>query len=101
MRLRNTTVTDAGLKHLVARLSQLQQLDIASTHITDAGLEYLKGLTRLQTLDLDGTQITYAGLEHLKNWHNSESCTSSIPMSQTRREEAPTGVAQLQDLPLT
>jgi len=32
---------------------------------TDAGLEHLKGLTQLEQLWLDGTQVTDAGVEKL------------------------------------
>jgi hypothetical protein len=34
--------------------------------VTDAGLQYLTGLTQLRTLNLIGTQVTDAGLETLQ-----------------------------------
>ncbi|NQU21935.1 MAG: hypothetical protein HQ567_11685 [Candidatus Nealsonbacteria bacterium] len=34
--------------------------------MTDAGLEYLEGMTSLQSLDLRGTQVTDAGIKKLQ-----------------------------------
>jgi len=61
--LRNTKVTDAGLKNL-APLTQLQTLDLRETEVTDAGLTNLAPLTQLQTLYLN-TKVTDAGLKDL------------------------------------
>ena len=63
--LEKTPVTDADLEYLKG-LTNLQVLRLADTQVTDAGLQHLKGLTRLQWLWLSGTQVTDAGLEHLK-----------------------------------
>jgi hypothetical protein len=76
--LRNTNVTDDGLRHLEG-LSQIQQLTLGNddlkhfpnlnrpiSPITDAGLIHLKGLNRLMNLHLDGLPITDAGLDALK-----------------------------------
>ena len=63
--LKSTAVTDAGLEYLKG-LSALRWLYLDNTKITDAGLEHLKGLTALELLSLEHTQITDAGLEHLK-----------------------------------
>ena len=57
-------VTDAGLEHLKG-LTDLQWLDLRNAEITDAGLEHLKGL-KLQELLLTNTHVTDAGLKHLK-----------------------------------
>jgi len=75
--LRNTGITDAGLRHL-ASLPHLQQLVIGNedlsafpsrtlplNKITDAGLVHLKGLTTLMSLNLDGLPVTDAGLDTL------------------------------------
>lgn len=67
--LRNTSVTDAELKHLKG-LAFLRVLDLTNTPATDAGLAHFKGLTSLQNLDLENTQVTDAGLEHLKGLTN-------------------------------
>ena len=44
--------------------------DFDGTHITDAGLVHLKGLTNLETLHLSDTPITDAGLLHLEAFAN-------------------------------
>jgi hypothetical protein len=44
----------------------LQELNLAETQVTDAGLKHLKGLTALQGLDLSRTKVTDAGVEALK-----------------------------------
>jgi hypothetical protein len=63
--LPGTSVTDAGLKHLKG-LNQLRRLDLCSTHVTDSGLTNLKGLSQLQELYLDRTQVTDAGVKKLQ-----------------------------------
>ena len=77
--LRNTGITDAGLRHLAGlrhvRLLVLGNEDFGqyprTTHtlnsITDAGLVHLKGLTSLQSLNLGGLPITDAGLDAIKD----------------------------------
>ena len=65
VQLNDTQVTDAGLKHLKG-LTQLQALLLNHTQVTDAGLEHLKRLTQLQGLSLNSTHVTDAGLENLK-----------------------------------
>jgi len=75
--LRNTRVSDQGLRHLQG-LSSLQQLTLGNdairfqpphpipvSPITDAGLVHLKGLTQLMHLDLSGLPITDSGLDAL------------------------------------
>jgi internalin A len=57
-------ITDQGLKY-VARLSQLQRLDLRLTNMTDAGLKELAGLKQLELLDLSDTRVTDAGLKEL------------------------------------
>ena len=53
MSLHSDKITDAGVQYLEG-LTRLRELDLACTGITDAGLERLKGLTRLERLDLFG-----------------------------------------------
>jgi Leucine-rich repeat (LRR) protein len=43
-------------------LTNLKELDLTSTKVTDAGLVHLKGLTNLRHLVLEDTQVTDAGL---------------------------------------
>ena len=49
----------------MARLSQLQRLDLSFTKITDAGIKELTGLKQLERLDLSDTRVTDAGLKEL------------------------------------
>ena len=62
-------LTDAGLSHLrgfLKRLANLKELFLAETDVTDAGLEYLQGLTPLRYLDVSETKVTDAGVEKLQ-----------------------------------
>ncbi|MFI5458645.1 MAG: hypothetical protein ACHRXM_24700 [Isosphaerales bacterium] len=63
------TVTSGGsdreLAH-VGHLSQLEDLFLDGSSVTDAGLVHLVGLTNLKVLNLDGTKVTGTGLAHLK-----------------------------------
>lgn len=57
-------------------LTQLRALDLADTHITDAGLAHLEGLTNLQTLIL-GDWVTDQRLSQLQK---------ALPMTTIKRE---------------
>ena len=57
-------ITGAGLIQL-QQLTQLQELSLGETMMTDAGLICLKGLTTLSSLNLRDTKVTDAGLAHL------------------------------------
>ena len=72
VRLPFTSVTDAGLEYLKG-LTDLEILDLSGRQITDAGLEHLKALTSLGTLNISNTGVTDAGLEHLKGLTRLES----------------------------
>jgi Leucine-rich repeat (LRR) protein len=62
----STHVTDAGLAHLRG-LKKLQQLGLADCPgISDAGIAHLKGLTRLRVLTLYNDKVTDEGLIQLK-----------------------------------
>jgi hypothetical protein len=81
--LENTSITDAGLRHL-AGLPHLQNLAIGTmdprgatpgtkpplNKVTDAGLVHLKGLTSLSSLYLGSLPITDEGLEAVKDLPN-------------------------------
>jgi hypothetical protein len=58
-------VTDAGLRYLRG-MTRLVSLDLTSQRITDAGLEHLQGLAQLEELRLAGSGITDAGLKHVQ-----------------------------------
>ena len=66
LQLDNSDITDAGLKCL-KELPDLRDLDLRGTRVTDDGLENLKGLRLLSNIVLDDTSVTDAGLEHLKS----------------------------------
>ncbi|MFN8580231.1 MAG: hypothetical protein U0163_04540 [Gemmatimonadaceae bacterium] len=65
-------VTDDGVRHL-ARMPQLQQLDLSGTAITDAGLRALNGLPGLRRLNLSWTRTTDSGAAHLAQCRQLES----------------------------
>jgi len=66
--LRDTEVSDAGLAHL-SRMTKLKKLQLGSNpptlKITDAGMAHLKKLKSLEELDLPYEGITDVGLTHL------------------------------------
>ena len=63
--LRGSKITDAGLER-IARLKGLKSLDLSDTAITDAGLARLKSLGRLSFLSVDETDATPGGVEALR-----------------------------------
>ena len=64
-------------KHLEG-LKQLENLDLANTQVTDAGLEHLKGLTKLGYLYLDNTRVTNEGVERLTQMLPHRHCISHM-----------------------
>lgn len=66
-----TPVSDADLEH-VSALTKLTHLKLRATDITNLGLKHLAGLTKLELLDLSATQITDRGLKHLAGLSNLE-----------------------------
>ncbi len=59
----------AGLYSVFARLPCIPDLEILcldNSDVTDAGLEYLKGMNRLQHLTLESTGVTDGAIVHLK-----------------------------------
>ena len=65
LRLRDTQVSDAGLKHLCG-LKNLWYLNLDGTRVSDVSA--FEGLTNLLTLDLRGTQVSdVSALEGLTN----------------------------------
>jgi hypothetical protein len=59
-------VTDAGMEHLAEWMPHLEWLELSDTHVTDAGLKFLKGLRHLRHLDVSRTKVTDAGVEDLR-----------------------------------
>jgi len=62
--LSGTNITDDALEH-IKPLSKLRRLDLSRTRITDAGMDHLKDLPALQRLDLGDTLVTAEGLKKL------------------------------------
>ena len=60
-----TQITDAGLKE-VAKLQNLEELNLFRTKITDAGLKEVAKLQQLTRLNLQGTKIFNAAVAELK-----------------------------------
>lgn len=69
LNLVSTTVTDKGLAHL-GGMKSLTALNLGYTRTTDEGLAHLKGLTSLRKLYLFNTQVTDTGLTHLEGLKN-------------------------------
>ena len=59
--LRDTRVTDAGLKELT-ELTLLQELSLRGTKVTDSTLQVVNTLTTLESLDIGFAQVTDSGL---------------------------------------
>jgi hypothetical protein len=63
--LNDSRITDAALVH-VARLPNVDCLQLGNTEITDAGLHNLAALKKLKRLNLNGTRVTPAGVATLQ-----------------------------------
>jgi hypothetical protein len=64
LELANTAVTGAGLAHLKG-LTKMRVLGLRNTKVDDAGLAHVAGMTKMWSLVLDGTRVTDRGLGHL------------------------------------
>ena len=64
LQLDESEMTDHGLVHLNG-LTKLSNLCLSSTKVTDAGLVHLRGLTNLSELNLCGTEVTH-GVKQLQ-----------------------------------
>ncbi len=104
--LRNTKVTDDGLRHL-AGVSQLSQLTLGNddvrftplvprpiSPITEAGLIHLRVLRQLGNLDLSGLPITDVGLDAIKDLP----ILGELSLSRTKIKGP--GLARLTRLPM-
>ncbi len=61
-----SSTTDEQLAEELKVLTNLKELNLFETEITDEGLVHLKGLTKLETLNLGYTKITDAGVKSLQ-----------------------------------
>jgi hypothetical protein len=80
---KQSEIGDAIMKHLRG-FTQLQELDLSGTKVSDDGLEQLKGFTRLQYLCLKGTRVSDTGLEHLKGLAQLQ----NLDLSRTKVSDA-------------
>jgi len=48
-------------------MTKLQELNLGSTHITDAGLPHLKGFVKLNLLNLVGTHVSSDSVKALQS----------------------------------
>ena len=62
LNLRHTDITDAGMAHMAA-LRNLKRLDLTSLDITEKGLAALAPLAHLEDLDLSFTRFAEPGLQ--------------------------------------
>jgi hypothetical protein len=68
-----TTLTNDGLRALIARMPNLQLLRIGSAGITDQGMAGIRKMESLRFLHLVDTPITDAGLVNFHDMHSLES----------------------------
>ncbi len=95
LRLSETRVTDAGLKHLKDLRVPYLTLGLEDgPRITDAGAELLGQMMALGHLGLDGALITDAGLEHLKKLRHLRVLTLNGVLGITSK-----GLGHLKELP--
>ncbi len=69
LNLAGSKISDGGLKS-VAKYSNLTRLHLEKTGITDAGLASLSKLNNLEYLNVYGTKVSDAGLKHLATQRN-------------------------------
>ena len=83
LNLRSTDITDAGLKG-VAKLQKLTKLNLEYTQITDEGLKDVAKLQKLGYLNLKFTRITDEGLQDVAKLKNLATLfLSTTPKSPT------------------
>jgi internalin A len=66
--LRGTWVSDADLRQ-ITELPDITSLDLSLTHITDQGMQEIKGLQKVEDLNLYFTEyVTDEGIAAIKDW---------------------------------
>jgi len=86
--LSGTAVTDAGLSCLRA-MDELRTIDLSHTAVGDAGLSQLKGLKNLTFLDLRATKCSAEGVEQLKR--ALPGCSVSLSLAPAPSAAPPNG----------
>jgi len=74
--LTGQAVTDKSME-FVAKLENLEYLELTDNHITDAGTRRIQCIQTLSTLDLTGTQVTDKIAEVVNQFHNLKSLVLS------------------------
>jgi uncharacterized membrane protein len=69
LNLSRSSVTDVGLK-AIGQMTNLTHLHLNNTAVSDAGIAHLVNLYQLEYLNLYGTRITDASLEYLRQLKN-------------------------------
>ena len=87
-------LTDAGVR-LLARLPQLQQLDLSGCSVSDRGLAVLRALPDLRRLQLRHPGISDAGTAHLAACHRLDAVVLISPQFTDDTVKALTGKASL------
>ena len=62
----------------------MQWLHLSGTHVTDAGLTHLAGMTQMQRLLLGDTSVTDAGLAHLAGMTQIQALSRTQPLLPLR-----------------
>ena len=95
LNLRGTRITDGTLA-MVAKLTQLESLDVAATGVSENGLAGLIPLTRLKHLALGRNRLNDSTLDALRFLQTLESLDLSGPRNVNRnaRRERTTGLAE-------
>ena len=93
-------ITDAGLAKLEG-LTHLRRLELGFTSATDAGLAHVGKLSGLEVLDLLGTEATDAGLGHLRGLTRLEWLRISSSLVTDAGLEHLRGLGELRDLYLS
>jgi internalin A len=81
--LHESDITEADLEYLKG-LTKLRRLGLADTRLSDEGLKRLEGMTTLETLYLMENPITDAGLDHLQKLTNLK----ELGLGQTKITDA-------------
>jgi Leucine-rich repeat (LRR) protein len=90
---RHLPLTDAAMPHL-ARLTQLESLNLYEKPVTDAGLAHIKNLRSLKQLELGATKVTAASLAMMTGMKSLESLLLPFDVS----DEHLAGLARLPNL---
>ncbi|WP_298866587.1 LamG-like jellyroll fold domain-containing protein [uncultured Gimesia sp.] len=96
-----THISDAGLQYLKdIKQTKLFYLNLNDTKITDKGLGYIKNMPNMTNLNAGHTTITNSGLEHLKDLKNLQRLTLETTSISDVGLQHLTGLSKLETLDL-